>query len=455
VLASVRPVTAPLAADFAESVLWQEQAPAAPGPPADLAAPAAVGAGLPLRADVVVVGAGYAGVSAARELAAARRQVLVVDAHPIGWGASTRNGGMVIPELTSGPAALEKSLGPLGRRLYAEVNEAFDHVEALAAGPSPQIACDYTRTGQLYLAHAERVVPALQAMAREHGDELGEPVRFVPRPELGAEVGSHAYHGGVVFERTGGLHPARFHRGLVARARAAGATVVGGVRVRSIAPRAGVGAGHRVTTTARDAEVAIDAGEVVVCTNAYADDAVPALARRVLPVGSFIIATEVLDDELARSVSPRGRMLVDSKNFLFYWRLTPDRRVLFGGRRSLARSSLAQAREFLYASMVAVHPQLAGVAVARAWGGDVAITFDRLPHAGRIDGAWYATGCNGSGVALNTWMGMRIGRHLAGGGPPPAFAELPHRPIPLHRWRRAYLPAVGVLMRWHDRGFRP
>jgi glycine/D-amino acid oxidase-like deaminating enzyme len=74
---------------------------------------------------------------------------------------------------------------------------------------------------------------------------------------------------------------------------------------------------------------------------------------------------------------------------------------------------------------------------------------------GRIDGAWYATGCNGSGVALNTWMGMRIGRHLAGGGPPPAFAELPHRPIPLHRWRRAYLPAVGVLMRWHDRGFRP
>ncbi len=199
----------------------------------------------------------------------------------------------------------------------------------------------------------------------------------------------------------------------------------------------------------------IDAGEVVVCTNAYADDAVPALARRVLPVGSFIIATEVLDPELARSVSPRGRMLVDSKNFLFYWRLTPDGRVVFGGRRSLARSTLAQAREFLYASMVAVHPQLAGVAVARAWGGDVAVTLDRLPHVGRIDGAWYATGCNGSGVALNTWLGMRIGRHLVGDGPPPAFAELRHRPIPLHRWRRLFLPAVGLFYRWQDRGFRP
>ncbi len=404
---------------------------------------------------MIVVGAGYAGVSAARELAAAGRDVLVLDAHPVGWGASTRNGGMVIPELTSGPAALERSLGPLGRRLYAEINEAFDHVEELTAGSAPLIACDYQRTGQLYLAHAARLVPALQATAREHG-ELGEAVRFVPRAELGAEVGSLAYHGGVVFERTGGLHPARFHRGLVARARDAGARIVGGTRVRSIARRAGNGAGHHVTAELGDgATHEIEAAEVVVCTNAYADDAMPELARRVLPVGSFIIATEVLDPELAHSVSPRGRMLVDSKNFLFYWRLTPDGRVVFGGRRSLARSSLAQAREFLYASMVAVHPQLAGVAVARVWGGDVAVTLDRLPHVGRLDGAWYATGCNGGGVPLNTWLGMSIGRHLVGDGPPPAFAELPHRPIPLHRWRRVFLPAVGLYYRWQDRGFRP
>ena len=449
-------MAAPLAPDFAEAVLWQEQVPAPHATDAERPPVAARRQDLPYRADVVVVGAGYAGVSAARELAAAGRDVLVLDAQPVGWGASTRNGGMVIPELKAGPAALERSLGPLGRRLYAEVNEAFDHVEELTAGPTPPIACDYRRTGQLYLAHAERVVPALQAMAREHGDVLGEPVRFVPRAELGAEVGSLAYHGGIVFERTGGLHPARFHRGLVARARDAGARIAGGTRVRSIARRGGNGAGHRVTAeVGRGTTHRIDAADVVVCTNAYADDAVPALARRVLPVGSFIIATEVLDPELAHSVSPRGRMLVDSKNFLFYWRLTPDRRVAFGGRRSLARSSLAQAREFLYASMVAVHPQLAGVPVARTWGGDVAVTLDRLPHVGRVDGAWYATGCNGSGVALNTWLGMRIGRHLAGDGPPPAFAELPHRPIPLHRWRRAYLPAVGLYFRWQDRGFHP
>ncbi|HKY67377.1 MAG TPA: FAD-binding oxidoreductase [Acidimicrobiales bacterium] len=433
---------APLAADFTEGVLWQDQAPADPDP--EPAAP------LPPQVDALVVGAGYAGVSAARELAAAGREVLVVDAHPVGWGASTRNGGMVIPELKAGPAALGEALGPLGPRLYAEVNEAFDHVESLVAGPDPEIACDYERTGQLYLAHAARLVPALREIAREHGDELGEPVRFVERDALAAEVGSRAYHGGVVFERTGGLHPARFHRGLVARARQAGARVVGDVRVSGVG-RTGSRPGFLVATTAGE----VAAADVVVCTNAYADAAVPALARRVLPVGSFIIATEVLHPGLARAVIPKRRMLVDTKNFLYYWRLTPDGRMLFGGRRSLARTSVAAARDFLHRSMVRVHPQLDGVRVARAWGGDVAVTLDRLPHVGTVGGAWYVTGCNGSGVALNTWLGMRVGRHLVGDGPAPGFAQLPHRPIPLHRLRRAYLPAVGLWFRWQDRGFRP
>jgi len=173
------------------------------------------------------VGAGYAGLSAARELGAAGRSVLVVDAHPVGWGASTRNGGMVIPELKAGPAALARAYGPLGGRMYAEVNEAFDHVEALAAGPGPEIPCDYARTGQLYLAHAARLVPGLEAAAREHG-ERGEAAHFVPREALAAEIGSTAYHGAVVYERKGGLHPARFHAGLVRRAVAAGVKVAMG-----------------------------------------------------------------------------------------------------------------------------------------------------------------------------------------------------------------------------------
>ncbi|HET6832225.1 MAG TPA: FAD-binding oxidoreductase [Acidimicrobiales bacterium] len=422
---------------YRESVLWQEQA-EFPDVPATTP---------PQSADCVVVGAGYAGLSCARDLARAGRSAVVLDAHAVGWGASSRNGGMVIPELKAGPTALERAYGPLGRRMYNEVNEAFDHVERLITVES--IDCDYGRTGQLFLAHAVRVVPSLMAMAREHGDELGEPVRFVPRDELGDEVGSTVYAAGLVMERTGGLHPARFHAGLLRLALAAGASVHAATPATAIERRGGGRAGFRVTTP----RGTVDVATVVVCTNAYADGLLPELRRRVLPVGSFIIATEVLEPDLARSVSPRGRMLVDSKNFLFYWRLTPDRRLVFGGRRSLASSTIAQARDFLYASMLRVHPQLEGTRIDRVWGGNVAVTLDRLPHVGRLDGAWYVTGCNGSGVALNSWLGARMARHLVGDAAPPSFAELQHRPIPLDRARAAYLPLVGLWFRWQDRGF--
>jgi glycine/D-amino acid oxidase-like deaminating enzyme len=432
-------VTAPAlrSPSYRESVLWHEQA-EFPNVPA--ATP-------PRSADCVVVGAGYAGLSCARDLAREGRSVVVLDAHAVGWGASSRNGGMVIPELKAGPAELGRRYGPLGRRMYAEVNEAFDHVEGLIGVES--IDCDYGRSGQLYLAHAERLVPSFKATAREHGEELGEPVRFVPRGALGDEVGSTAYAGGLVIERTGGLHPARFHAGLVRLALAAGAAVHPATPATALERRTGGHGGWRVTT----ARGPVDAGAVMVCTNAYADGLLPDLRRRVLPVGSFIIATEVLEPDLARSVSPRNRMLVDSKNFLFYWRLTPDRRLVFGGRRSLASSTIPQARDFLYGSMLRVHPQLAGTRIDRAWGGNVAVTLDRLPHVGRLDGAWYLTGCNGSGVALNTWLGARMAQHLLGEAPLPSFAELPHRPIPVHRARAAYLPLVGLWFRWQDRGF--
>ncbi len=143
-------------------------------------------------------------------------------------------------------------------------------------------------------------------------------------------------------------------------------------------------------------------------------------------------------------------MMVDTKNLLFYWRLSPDGRMVFGGRRSLAQTTVPDARDFLYGSMVRIHPQLAGTAVECAWGGHVA--HDRstacrtsggcrpVPAAGRV----FATGCNGSGVALNSWMGTRAADVLLGGDPP-AMAEIGFPAVPLHRFRRAYLPVVG---RW-------
>ena len=149
--------------------------------------------------------------------------------------------------------------------------------------------------------------------------------------------------------------------------------------------------------------------------NATVDDIVPELRRRVVPMGSFIVATEPLDPALAASCIPNGRMVHDTKNFLFYWRRAPDDRLVFGGRTSLGATTVPRARDVLAGEMVRVHPQLEGVAIDRAWGGNVAITFDRLPHCGRTPlpgggSVAFATGCNGTGVALMTWFGQQAAR---------------------------------------------
>jgi glycine/D-amino acid oxidase-like deaminating enzyme len=420
---------APLAASYRESVLWL-----------DTATPhVAESRLLPDRADVVIVGAGYCGLAAGAELGRRGRHAVVIDGEELGWGASTRNGGMVIPELKHGPRALERRYGPLGVRMHAAVEEAFDFVETVIADES--IDCDYQRTGQLYLAHNRPTVAALHELADEHSS-IGHTAPVVTGDELSKEIGSTSFAAGLVLERTGGLHPARFHAGLARVADTAGAELH--PHTRALVLERGRGATTVVTNRGQ-----IEAGEVLLATNAYADSLEPRLAQRVLPMGSFIIATEPVDHEFVRDVSPRGRMMFDSKYLLWYWRFDPDGRMVFGGRRRLGRVRLAEARDHLYGAMVGVHPQLAGVRVERAWGGQVALTVDRLPHVGRIDGVWYATGCNGSGVALNTWLGHQLAGAICG-EPPPPFAELAHPVVPLYRARALYLPVVSTWMRWKD-----
>lgn len=419
-------MTAPLSTGYREGVLWHDAAPPEEGD-GDGRPPAAV--------DVVVVGAGYCGLAAAGELARRGRQVAVLDRGPLGIGASTRNGGMVLPELKGGPAALEARYGPLGRRMFAAVDDAFTLVEELTTGPDG-IPCDYARTGRLELASGGASAAALRSAAAEL-DGIGHGARYVTGDALAAEIGSTAYPAGLVVERSGGLHPARFHAGLVGRARAAGATLHPNRRVTSV-----------TATGVETATGAVRAGHVLLAVNAHVDTAAPDLRRRILPMGSFIIATEPLTAEQQAAVLPTGRMAYDTRNLLSYWRLDPDGRMVFGGRRSLTATTVAEARDVLHQRLAHVHPQLADVPVERAWGGDVAITRDRLPHCGRIDGAWYAAGCNGSGVALNTWLGQRMAAAIDGEDLPP-FAELPPPRVP--PLRRAWLPMVSTALRAQDR----
>ncbi|MDQ6708956.1 MAG: FAD-binding oxidoreductase [Candidatus Dormibacteraeota bacterium] len=422
----------PLAASYREEPFWWREAPPASGPAASL----------PTDVDVVIVGGGYTGMMAATRLAWRGRSVAVLEKETFGWGASGRNGGMVHPGFKVDPGTLLSRWGEQGRRLYRASLDAFALVEETIERYG--IRCEYARTGHLYLAYRPDHVPHLAAEAELVDREFGIKATMMSQEALQGEVGSTAYHGGMLFERSGGLHPAKYLAGLVRVARDAGAHLYDHLPAT------------RVEGTARGFDVETPQGlircrEVLLATNGYTDSLLPRLRRRVIPVGSYIIATEPLPEDLAHGLIPNRRMLFDSKNFLYYWRLSPDgRRMLFGGRASFAPTSIPKARDWLYEAMTRVHPQLAGVAVEHAWGGQLGFTFDRMPHIGRIGGITYALGYCGTGVAMSTYFGQLAADWIAGEELPSCWRR-PLRGAPLYRERPWFLPAVGLYYQLRDR----
>ena len=421
-------------ASFEPRSFWQATMPALPD---------RRGRPLPDVADVVVIGGGYTGVSAARQLALQGASVTLLEAETLGWGASTRNGGIVHPGYKWGPKTLIARHGEeLGRALYRETLEAYDFVKRLIAEEA--IDCSFEERGHLELAYAPVHVEELRA-AQESLAVGGVASTLAPRERLRDEIGTDAYFGALAVEGSGGLHPGRYFAGLAEAAARAGADLHEGVRARSIRPQAD---GRVVVETDRGA---IIAREVVVGTNGYTDGAVPALRRRIIPIGSYIIVTDVLPEDLAQELSPKGRMFFDTKNFLYYWRLTPDRRMLFGGRASFRPTSVERTAAILHRGLVEVHPQLRSTPIAYAWGGNVGFTVDRMPHVGRLGGVTYAMGYCGTGVAMSTYLGMRVAQWL-GGGTAPALARLSFPVVPApYEGRPWFLPLIGEWFRLQDR----
>jgi glycine/D-amino acid oxidase-like deaminating enzyme len=395
--------------------------------------------------DVAVIGAGFTGLSAARTLARRGAKVAVLESETIGWGASSRNGGMVLSGMKLGVNKLIARYGrERTRRMYAASLASLDCVEAIIREEA--MDCDFSRCGHLEVAckqnHFDDSARQAEVIAREFNHSL----RVVQRQELSSEIGSTIYYGGLVDEVSAGCNPARYVAGLARAAMKAGAEVCEHTRVEHLLRQSRQGeAGWKLVTSRGP----LWAHEVFVGTSGYTGKATPALRKKLIPIGSFIITTEVLSEALARTLSPRNRMIYDSKNYLYYYRLTPDCRMLFGGRAAFfpeTDRTIRRSAEILRRGMIEVYPQLRETKIDFVWGGTLDFAFDIMPHAGQLDRLYYAVGYAGHGVAMATYQGQKIAELMAGDKPENPFVDIPFpgAPLGLYNGKPWFLPFAGA-----------
>ena len=406
---------------------------------------------LPEMIDVAVIGAGFTGLSAARTLAQRGAKVAVLEGETIGWGASSRNGGMVLTGMKLG---VNKLISMYGRertqRMYAASLASIDCVEEIVREEA--IDCDFSRCGHLEVACKQKHFDDYARQAEVIAREFNHTLRVVQKTELSSEIGSKIYYGAMVDEVSAGCNPARYVGGLARAAMKAGAQIFEHIRVLTVErePRQGE-AGWKISSS----RGALWAHEVFVGTSGYTGKATPVLQKKLIPIGSFIITTEVLPEVVARELSPRNRMIYDSKNYLYYYRLTPDRRMLFGGRAAFFpenKQTIRRSADILRRGMIEVYPQLSDAKIDYVWGGTLDFAFDIMPHAGQLDGMYYAVGYAGHGVAMATYQGLKIAELMAGDKPENPFVGVPFpgAPLGLYNGKPWFLPFAGAWYKFLD-----
>ncbi len=413
---------------------WEASPPAAPDT-----------APLPPHCDVAIVGAGYTGLSAALTLARAGRSVLVLDAGLAGAGASTRNGGMIGSGHRLGFPALTDRLGR--DRAAAVLREGVASLDFTAALiEREKIDCQFTRSGRFRAAWRARDYDGMGRELDMLRREIGLEADMVPRSEQHREVRTDCYQGGAVYHRHGALHPALFHNGLLACARAAGAHIADHSAV-SATRREG---GGFTLATARGQ---VQAGAVIVATNGYTGSESPSLRRRLVPLSSYIVATEPLPAGTVAELIPGGRMIVETRSRHCYYRGSPDgRRIIFGGRAALGAIAPEPAAARLRKLLVQVFPSLAETRFTHSWSGRIAFPRDQMPHVGAIDGIHFALGYSGSGVAMAPYLGHKVALKVLGAADGrTAFDDIPLTAIPFHRGRPWFLPFLDIGYRIRDR----
>ena len=398
---------------------------------------------LPSKADVAVIGGGFTGLSAARTLAKRGVKVAVLEANTIGWGASSRNGGMVLTGLKLSMETLYKKYGAeTAKALFQCSLDAIKTVEQIVEEES--IDCGFARRGSLLVAnkpaHYQAMIESAEFMEREFGHKL----RLVPRSEQRQEIGTDLYYGGLVDDVSGGLNPAQYVAGLARAAEKAGASLHACARVKKIDR---TGTGFRVQTERGD----ISAEKVLVATSGYTGGATPRLQRKIIPIGSFIIATEELPAEVVQGLSPHQRMMFDYRHYLNYFRIWQNR-LIFGGRAAFFpedQHTLRSSADILRNDMLRIYPQLKDAKVEYVWGGTLDFAFDMMTHIGEMDGMAFALGYAGHGVALATYLGKAVGDGMLDGSlakQPFASVAFPGAPLGLYNGWPWFLPFAGM---WH------
>ncbi|MDG2286342.1 MAG: FAD-binding oxidoreductase, partial [Alphaproteobacteria bacterium] len=319
---------------------------------------------LPKNVDVLIIGSGYTGLCTALQTARGGKSTLVIDANEPGWGCSSRNGGQISTGIKPDFEALAKNHGS---------HAAFEaHREGLRAIASignfiqeEGIECDYRVCGRFYGAHSPRHFEKLKRKINAQQKGLEIDAQLVQRKDQGEEIGSDFYHGGIIQTQFASVDPAAYHQGILGKVREAGARVEGLTEALAVSKRS-KGAGFDVQTS----RGLVRAGDVVVATNGYTSRLTPWLNRRVFSIGSYMIATEDLGGDVARSLIPRDRMVVDSRRIVVYFRLSPDgRRIIFGGRVSLNETNPRVSAPRLHRHMTAIFPQLRTAKISHSWMG--------------------------------------------------------------------------------------
>ncbi len=396
-----------------------------------------------LRADVCVVGAGFTGLSAALNLAERGYRVAVLEANRVGWGASGRNGGQIGSGFAADMAWLEGWAGRAAARgLFTLAEEAKAIIRERVERHG--ISCDL-KWGTFHAASKTRHMPGLAAKQAHWSEAYGyQGLRLAETPdEAHRYVNSPSYIGGIFDPGSGHLHPLKYCQGLARAAEEAGATIFEGSPVIGLETGTG-GAGQVAAKTGCGC---VKADFLLLCGNAYLGDLVPEIRRVIAPLSSYIVATHPLGEDKAADVIPADCAVVDSNHILSYYRLSADRRMLFGGRVGISPFGEPDPRRALVARMAKLFPQIADADIEFDWGGYVAMTWARVPHVGRLGGrVYFAHGYSGDGVAMTGLVGRVLAEAVAGQAERfDLFAHLPHRGFPGGRLLQRPALVLGLL----------